>query len=102
MQAFIDATRALQAIEFGDHIRVVVVELDFVELLRPELYFAVLTLVRTEVARVDPPCSAISAYQLCLYCAIPFVPAFISRPVANVICFQAFGAPKVCLAGSAD
>ena len=94
--------RALQANEFGDHLRVVVVELDFVELLCPELYVAVLTLVRPEVARVDPPCSAISAYQLCLYCAIPFVPAFISRPVATVICFQTLGAPKMCLAGSAD
>ena len=102
MQAFIDATRALQAVEFGDHIRVVVVELDFVELLRPELYFAVLTLVRPEVARVDPPCSAISAYQLCLYNEITLVPAFISRPVATVICFQTLGAPKLCLAGLAD
>ena len=102
MQALIGAMRALQASGFGAHIRVVVVELDFVELLRPELYVAVLTLVRPEVARVDPPCSAISAYQLCLYCATPFVPAFISRPVASVIRFQAFGAPELCLAGSAD
>ena len=94
--------RALQANEFGDHLRVVVVELDFVELLRAELYFEILTLVRPKVARMDPPFSAISAYQLRLYCAIPLVPAFISRPVASVICFQAFGAPEVCLAGSAD
>ena len=94
--------RALQAHEFGDHLRLVVVELDFVELLRAELDVAVLTLVRLEVARMDPPFSAISAYQLRLYCAIPFVPAFISRPVASVICFQALGAPEVCPAGLAD
>ena len=46
--------RALQANEFGDHLRVVVAELDFVELLRAELYVAVLTHVRPEVARMDP------------------------------------------------
>ena len=56
--------RALQANEFGDHLRVVVVELDFVELLPAELYVALLTLVRPEVARMDPPVSAIPAYQL--------------------------------------
>ena len=94
--------RALQANELGHHLRIVVVELDFGELLRAELYLAVLTRVGLEVAGMDPPFSAISAYQLRLYCAIPFVPAFISRPVASVICFQAFGAPEVSLAGSAD
>ena len=102
IQAVIDAMRALQAIESGDHVRVVVVELDFVELLHAEPYGAVLTLVRPEVARTDPPFSAILAYQCHLYCATSIVLALMSRPVGGVIRFQAFGATKGCLAGFAD
>ena len=94
--------RALQANELGRHILSIVAELDFVELLRAELYLAILTLVGLEVMWVDPPFSAILAYQCRLYCATSFVLAFMSRPVGGVIRFQAFGATKGCLAGSAD
>ena len=94
--------RALQANELGRHLPSIVAELDFWELLRAELYVAVLTRVGLEVGRMDPPFSAILAYQNAVQCRTSRVPAFISRPVASVICFQAFGAPEVCLAGSAD
>ena len=56
--------RALPANELGDHLRSIVAELDFVELLRAELYVAILTRVGLEVARMDPLFSAILAYQL--------------------------------------
>ena len=91
--------RALQANEFGDHLRVVVVELDFVELLRAELYVAVLTLVGLEVLRMDPPLSAILAYQCHLYCATSIVLAFMSRPVGSVISFRHLAHRRYALQG---
>ena len=80
--------RALQANELGRHLRSIVAELNFVELLRAELYVAVLTRVGLEVGRMDPPFSAILAYQFHLYCATSIVLAFMSRPVGSVIIFR--------------
>ena len=93
--------RALQANELGRHLPSIVAELDFWELPRAELYLAVLTHVGLEVKRMDPPFSAILAYQFYLYCGTSFVLAFMSRPVGGVIRFQAFGAPEPRLAGFA-
>ena len=91
--------RALQAIESGDHVRSIVAELDFVECLRAELYFAVLACVGLEVARMDPPFSAILAYQFHLYCATSIVLAFMSRPVGSVISFRHLAHRRYALQG---